>query len=593
MTDSRHATSAGAIFRRVYELLDGREKRIAGGLMAAVFANSFVDLLGLAAVIPVIGLVVEPELISSNAFLGSIYDIAYANGIGSEKRFLTLLCLLLIAAFLFKTLFGIWLNHVQSRFAFRVAHRMSGEVWLHHFSDSLERMRSKESGRVLTEINSWPVLFARVFITGGQLLINELVVMVLLAIGLTAYDPLIFLGVAGIIGSGGLLIRLITKRRLQHNSATIQRLAPTSSSLVQNAVRGFLELITFRAVQSVQRNYLSHTRELYAVHSRQMVLGIIPTRLYELLAVTALCGIIVLSLMWGETDAAFFETLSLLGLSAYRVMPAMARANSRLIAMRGQMHLLDAMENAGIAASDEHPIATVPSRIDLTEPIQIEVHDLTLAYEGGAPVVQGLDATFKPGQIHAITGASGSGKSTLISALLGLHVPQSGRITVSGHALGGQLSSHQWLGHVAYLAQQPFLFNGSVRDNLTLGNSDGGSDGGFDGSLDGAMDESRVLELMERLNLLETFGENPLNFQLNEGGSNLSGGQQQRLALIRALQLGRPVLVLDEATSSLDPAMRNIVLDLLQEEAQRGTTVLLVTHDAEIAQHLPGVRLEP
>ena len=194
MTDSRHATSAGAIFRRVYELLDGREKRIAGGLMAAVFANSFVDLLGLAAVIPVIGLVVEPELISSNAFLGSIYDIAYANGIGSEKRFLTLLCFLLIAAFLFKTLFGIWLNHVQSRFAFRVAHRMSGEVWLHHFSDSLERMRSKESGRVLTEINSWPVLFARVFITGGQLLINELVVMVLLAIGLTAYDPLIFLG---------------------------------------------------------------------------------------------------------------------------------------------------------------------------------------------------------------------------------------------------------------------------------------------------------------------------------------------------------------------------------------------------------------
>ena len=57
-------------------------------------------------------------------------------------------------------------------------------------------------------------------------------------------------------------------------------------------------------------------------------------------------------MIWGETDAAFFETLSLLGLSAYRVMPAMARANSRLIAMRGQMHLLDAMENAGAAKHD-------------------------------------------------------------------------------------------------------------------------------------------------------------------------------------------------------------------------------------------------
>ena len=578
MKDSRQTTSAGAIFQRVQGLLDRREKRIALGLMAAVFVNSFVDLLGLAAVIPVIGLVVEPELIGSNAILGSIYDIAYTHGIGSEKRFLTLLCFLLIGAFAFKTLFGIWLNHVQTRFAFRIAHRLSGELWLHHFSDSLERMRSKESGRVLTEINSWPVLFARVFITGGQLLINELVVMVLLAIGLTTYDPLVFVGVAGIIGAGGLLIRLITKRRLQHNSVTIQRLAPTSSSLVQNAVRGFLELITFRAVRSVQRNYLAHTRELYTVHSRQMVLGIIPTRLYELLAVTALCGIIVLYLMWGETDASFFETLSLLGLSAYRVMPAMARANSRLIAMRGQMHLLDAMGNAGASSNSRaEPAMTADQPPD--GPVHINVQHLSLRYAGGEPVVSDLNAEFESGKIHAITGASGSGKSTLVSALLGLHPPHTGSIRISGQELGRDLSSQQWLGHVAYLAQQPFLFNGTVRDNLTLGDATG------------QFDEQRVLQLMERLNLHEALGSDPLNFELNEGGSNLSGGQQQRLALIRALQLGRPVLMLDEATSSLDPAMRDAVLELLQEEAQRGTTILLVTHDPLIASGMHEIKL--
>ena len=90
--------------------------------------------------------------------------------------------------------------------------------------------------------------------------------MVLLAVGLTAYDPLVFLGVAGIVGAGALAhSHCITKRRrLQHNSAAIQRLAPTSSSIVQNAVRGFLELITFRAVRSVQRKPTSaDTQELY------------------------------------------------------------------------------------------------------------------------------------------------------------------------------------------------------------------------------------------------------------------------------------------------------------------------------------------
>ena len=95
------------------------------------------------------------------------------------------------------------------------------------------------------------------------------------------------------------------------------------------------------------------------------------------------------------------------------------------------------------------------------------------------------------------------------------------------------------------------------------------------------------MALIEWLGLdLTDLGANPLDFQLNEGGSNLSGGQQQRLALIRALQLRRSVLVLDEATSSLDPACGTPSLDLLQEEAQRGTTVLLVTHDTEIAQGL-------
>ena len=256
----------------------------------------------------------------------------------------------------------------------------------------------------------------------------------------------------------------------------------------------------------------------------------------------------------------------------------MARANSRLIAMRGQMHLLDAMEHAGAAKHDGTNDLTA-ERIEWKGPVEIHVRNLTLAYQGGEAVVDGLNTVFESGQIHTITGASGSGKSTLISALLGLHKPQSGEISISGKTLGSEVSSQQWLGHVAYLAQQPFLFSGSVRDNLTLGTANA------------ALDESRILELMRRLHLTEALGANPLDFKLNEGGSNLSGGQQQRLALIRALQLRRSVLILDEATSSLDPEMRDAVLDLLREEAQRGTTVLLVTHDSEIARGFSGVKL--
>jgi ABC-type bacteriocin/lantibiotic exporter with double-glycine peptidase domain len=94
---------------------------------------------------------------------------------------------------------------------------------------------------------------------------------------------------------------------------------------------------------------------------------------------------------------------------------------------------------------------------------------------------------------------------------------------------------------------------------------------------------------MRILQLEECLGGSPLDFQLQEGGSNLSGGQQQRLALLRALQVHRPVLILDEATSALDTELRDVVFALLRDRASQGCNVILVTHDREIAERCDDV----
>ena len=95
--------------------------------------------------------------------------------------------------------------------------------------------------------------------------------------------------------------------------------------------------------------------------------------------------------------------------------------------------------------------------------------------------------------------------------------------------------------------------------------------------------------LIQKLKLDECLGTQPLEFVLQEGGANLSGGQQQRLALLRALQIQRPVLILDEATSALDRELRDVVFDLLRERAAAGCNVILVTHDNELAQRCDDV----
>ena len=192
-------------------------------------------------------------------------------------------------------------------------------------------------------------------------------------------------------------------------------------------------------------------------------------------------------------------------------------------------------------------------------------------------MLSNLNCTFEPGRVHAIVGPSGSGKSTLVNTILGLHPAISGGINVGDSetesaALRDAVPVKAWLANIGYLSQQPFLFNGTVKDNLTMRVPNM------------TVDEDEVNRLIDRLDLTDCLGETPLEFELLEGGNNLSGGQQQRLAILRALRIQRPVLILDEATSALDGLKRDAVFELLRKRANVGTNVLLITHDMSLAE---------
>ena len=545
-------------------------------MLLSIFLNSIVEILGLAVVVPVIGLVVQPETIQTNPTLKSAFDVVTPLGINTPSRFLIALCGLMIGAFLFKAVFGLVVNLFQTRFSFSVAHRLSGQMWSYHFSQSLERMRSTDSGRILSEINGWPLQFANAFMVGGLLMVNEISVISLIAAGLLMYNPVVFLSIAVLIGLGALVIRQATKKRLMAYSDIRRQIEPHTNTLINNAVRGFLEVITFRASDAVRESYLKDRWTIFRLVSNMSVLSLTPSKLYEVLAVVAVAGSIIIALQQGTPDSGFLELLSFMAISAYRIMPSMSRLNGAVMQMRGQQYVLDAMERGFL--NQPKPKDRPSSSTDRVATASIHVHRATLSYEAlESPVLEQLEHSFSPGKIHAIVGPSGSGKSTLISALLGLHKPAKGEIEVHLNEqraviLGDGCDVHDWILNVGYLSQQPFLFQGTVRDNLTLRVPDA------------VLNEDQVQSLIHKLKLDECLGALPLEFELQEGGSNLSGGQQQRLALLRALQVHRPVLILDEATSALDNELRDVVFELLRERASEGCNVILVTHDKELAQ---------
>jgi ABC-type multidrug transport system fused ATPase/permease subunit len=538
----------------------------------------------LAAVVPVIGLVINPELIHENEYLARAFELTSQWGIDTERKFLMLTSIALVAAFLFKALVNLGLNLIQTRYSFAIGHRISGLMWQYHFSQSLERMRSTESGRVLSEINGWPLNLANTFVVGNLRFINELMVIAAIAVGLVIYEPIVLISVAILLTIGAMIIRKGTKNRLDRYSEIRKIVGPQTGTLINNAVRGFLEVMSFRASDAIRNGYLNKTRLLYRIGSNSQIMNMAPAKLYEVLAVTAVSAAIFISLLLGESNEAFLNLLIVMALSAYRVMPSMTRLNGHVMGMRSSYHVINVIESAlqsWAANTDnpDHPEHIPVDRSNATWPkAHITLNGLTIGYKSlPEPVLANLNCTFEPGCVHAIVGPSGSGKSTLVNTILGLHPAISGGINVGdgeteSAALRDAVPVKAWLANIGYLSQQPFLFNGTVLDNLTMRVPNM------------TVDEAEVNRLIERLDLTDCLGETPLEFELLEGGNNLSGGQQQRLAILRALRIQRPVLILDEATSALDGLKRDAVFELLRKRANAGTNVLLITHDMSLAE---------
>lgn len=201
---------------------------------------------------------------------------------------------------------------------------------------------------------------------------------------------------------------------------------------------------------------------------------------------------------------------------------------------------------------------------ELSELAPIRFEEVSVLFGEKQAALSELSLTIEPGEQLAIVGRSGAGKSTLLSLLLGNRTPSAGQVTVGGRRLS-ELDLESWRRLIAWVGQQPTLFHGTLRSNITLGSVESSDD-----DVEAAARAARVTEFSRELPL-------GLDSEVGEEGVGLSGGQIQRVALARAYFRGAPLLILDEPTANLDSESEELVLDALTSLA-RGKTMVLVTH---------------
>ncbi len=200
----------------------------------------------------------------------------------------------------------------------------------------------------------------------------------------------------------------------------------------------------------------------------------------------------------------------------------------------------------------------------------IELEHVSFRYGARAPVLRDLTLRFRRGTITAIVGESGSGKTTIAALIQRVYLAEEGSVRIGGIDVR-HLGAESIRRLVCTVPQRIDLIAASVVENLTLG--------------DPAPDASRAFDAMRAAGIAETIDRLPngLNTEIGENGAMLSGGERQRLAIARALYRDPEVLILDEATSSLDGPSVLRVRRLMEERRTRGLTVIVIAHDLDLA----------
>jgi ATP-binding cassette subfamily B protein len=211
-------------------------------------------------------------------------------------------------------------------------------------------------------------------------------------------------------------------------------------------------------------------------------------------------------------------------------------------------------------------IKDAPGAIDLPPgtPAAVEFRDVRFSYIPGQPVLRGVNFTVAPGETVALVGPTGSGKSSIMSLIHRFYDVSEGAVLVGGHDVR-QLSQHSLGAQIAMVLQEPFLFTGSVMENIRYNKI--------------AATDADVMQAARTVGAHDLIQRLPDGYQteLNERGANLSMGQRQLISFARALVADAPILVLDEATSSIDSQTEKQIQTALAI-LLRGRTGLIIAH---------------
>jgi ATP-binding cassette, subfamily B, bacterial PglK len=546
-------------FKKVLFIFSADFKNRVPFLFFLLTISLFIETLGLGILIPYFTILLGSDV-------GETYPIIVPllNLIGNpDQKTLTIYGIFAIVIFFFfKSCFQLFANWRLIKFVTDLTADLKNRLFIIYLHSPYRFHTNKNSSDLSKNIQLEITQFI-IFIQSILQLFLELTVISAALIVAAAIEPLGVLVSTIIIGLFIIVLGKILKHRI---------LELGSKRLVADAETNRIILESLNAIKEIKisgkefffSNYLnSRTFQKAKLTSIYNFFNMIPRSFIEFIAVFSLACIIYISISLGTESEKILLIMGVFAVAAFKLIPSANKINTYRNQIFFNISSVDVIFEEFKNNQYKKPINNSSKMLFKSH---IKIDKVFFKYSAdGLNILNKISIKVKRGSIVGIIGESGSGKSTLIDLILGLYTPNKGRILVDDKNIHDNIRS--WQNTIGYVPQTINLIDDTLKNNIVLG-------------VENIEIDNEKLEKAIELSLLKNFInnlKNGLNSQVGEKGVRLSGGQRQRIGIARALYNNPEVLVLDEATSSLDTKTESEVMKSIDGLIGM-KTILLVSH---------------